>query len=156
MQFLIFNPSFPLCHHTGSIVPENVRLGQGYDSGLIVPKNLRPAISLHNFHILPFKQYVKHYHGKKHKHCKRHNYLLVFRSAITSFTTSAGPFRPSDRPRYISLLNRHICPINHKKTQKAYPLTPWDRESESRINSRTFLGQFVLVFILYLYTYSSL
>ena len=28
----------------------------------------------------------------------------------------------------------------------AYPLTLWDRESESSINSRTYLGQFVLVF----------
>ena len=28
----------------------------------------------------------------------------------------------------------------------AYPLTPWDLESESSINSRTFQGQFVLFF----------
>ena len=33
----------------------------------------------------------------------------------------------------------------HTFNQLAYPLTPWDSESESRITSQTFLGQFVLV-----------
>ena len=111
MQFLcpmIFHPSFLLYHHTWwSIVSENVRPDQGYDSGSMVPKNLRPTISLHNFHILPFKQFVKHYHGKKHKHCKRHNYLLVFRSARTSFTTSAGSIRWSVRPHFITSMYMH-------------------------------------------------
>ena len=37
-------------------------------------------------------------------------------------------------------------PIDPPGTLKACPLTPWDHESESRINSWTCLGQFVLVY----------
>ena len=69
--------------------------------------------------------------------------LLFFQNV---FFSSSVLSRPLSRPLSLKAL----------KALKAYPLTPWDpeglpldpwdRESESRINSRTFLGQFILVF----------
>ena len=60
-----------------------------------------------------------------------------------------------------SLIYRHTCLMNHQKSHQTNPTvsgsplscplscplswSPWDHESESRINSQTFLGQFVLV-----------
>ena len=48
---------------------------------------------------------------------------------LTSPFNPLGPTRPTPWP---------------SGTLKADPLTPWDPESESRINSQTYLGQFVL------------
>ena len=56
---------------------------------------------------------------------------------------SAGPFVRASLHLYTDIYD--ICPMNQQKTLLyAYPLTPWDCESESRMNSRTFLSQFVL------------
>ena len=40
---------------------------------------------------------------------------------------------------------RHMPYKSPEDPSKANPFTVWDRESESKTNSRTFLGQFVLV-----------
>ena len=64
--------------------------------------------------------------------------------------TPWDPLAPPRTPKQVSWPNRLFrSPQRYYKSpedpSKANPLTVWDCESESKTNSRTFLGQFVLV-----------
>ena len=71
------------------------------------------------------------------------SYKVLFRSARTSCNTS-GRSVPA-RQIWITYIHASICLMNHQKTHQTNSMAPWHRESESRIMSQTFLGQFVLV-----------
>ena len=74
-------------------------------------------------------------------------YYRLYESLEDSSNQPEDPMGSPRRPHWPPQdpLAPPINPLGALNRSYPSPLTPWDHDSESRINSRTFLGQFVLV-----------